>query len=231
MAHHPADASARASTSRILTCWSMSTSGPPQARGMGMRKTPLSRNASTTGVVSRRAASTSPARSRSSGAIRWALARMSGPLMAGSSAARGPSASSVMASPVGCAGLSDGSAGELGGDGSAVQPDVLAADLAVPEFPDMQHPETDRAAVAGDAHEGPRDGRVDDVFHHGEIRAEPIPHHDHVLDLEIVDEVLIEPLSGVRTGQHAHRGSDHIVLHVVGVDRDRPGGVTSRFTA
>jgi len=107
MAHHAADASARASTSRISTCWSMSTSGPPQDRGMGMRKTPLSHPP-----------------------------------------------------PPDVPGCSDGSGGELGGDGSAVQPDVLAADLAVPEIPDMQHPETDRAAVAGDAHKGPRERPV-----------------------------------------------------------------------
>src|SRR5882757_529946 len=126
---------------------------------------------------------------------------------------------------------SGGSVGELGGDGSAVEPDVLAADLAVAEIPDMQHPEADRAAVAGDAHEGPCDGRVDDVFHDGEVRAKPLPHGNQVLDLEVVDELLIEPQCGGRTGQHAHGRSDNIVLYVVGIDSDRPGGITGQLTA
>src|SRR5947209_7873257 len=83
MAHQPADPSAADSVSMIPVWVTMSTSGPPQAAGIGRRKAPAERSPSTVSALRRRSRSFSAACSRSRGPRATALARISSVFTAG----------------------------------------------------------------------------------------------------------------------------------------------------
>jgi hypothetical protein len=93
MAHHPADPSARASSSSTATMVASDASAPPYARGTSSLNTPARTSVSTTAGDSRRAASISSARGAISAAARRARSTISRAML-------GPVGSSYIGEPV-----------------------------------------------------------------------------------------------------------------------------------
>src|SRR5215475_932894 len=78
----------------------------------------------------------------------------------------------------------------------AIEPHVFAADLAVPEFPDMQETKRDPPAITRDSKECAGDRSRPAMLHDTEIRTIVAPNRRHLFSANVLHEVFVELLCG-----------------------------------
>src|SRR5581483_9349862 len=81
---------------------------------------------------------------------------------------------------------------QLVDDAASVQPDVLAADAAVAELPDVEQPERDPSPVAGEAEERAGHRPRPEVLQDAEVVAVVAARGRHRLGRDVSDELLVE---------------------------------------
>src|SRR5215213_1050182 len=117
-------------------------------------------------------------------------------------------------------------AGELRDDACPIEPYVLAADQSITKLPYVQQAMRNPLPMAWDTKEISRYRAAPHMLHHAEVITVVAVGRDHLLRVDNAGELFVEALSCLLAIQRTVRGSDHIVLDILGVHRHRPGSVT-----
>src|SRR5260370_33611818 len=122
-----------------------------------------------------------------------------------------------------------GGVGELGYNAAAVDPDVFTTDPAVAELPAVQHRVGYAPAVARDPEEAPRHGARPHVLDDAEVLTVVAVDRQHFLGVNLLSKVVVEVLSAILAMHRTVRKPHHVVLDVVGEDRNRSRSVRRLF--